>query len=253
VSDPRDSLLDDLLRERPHFHRGETETLGATAPRASTLDDTTLARLRAGQPACYGVDDTLARWIHATTHPAHVTLEVGAGISTIAFALRAARHVAITPHQTEVDAIHGWGAGAGLALDHVRFVVDDSTRYLPRCDDGPFDVVLIDGKHAFPWPIVDWFYATALLRPHGLVLIDDLSLRAPALLDEFMAGDPAWTCVEQVGQRAVAYRKSDEAAHDVPWHMQPFTRGAGRRPAPSRLGTWLQRLGLRRGLRRGPR
>lgn len=249
MSAPRDSLLDDLLRERPHFHRGETETTGAAAGRASTLDEATLARLQARQPACYGVDEPLARWIHAATHPAHVTLEVGAGISTIAFALRAARHVAVTPHQSEVDAIRGWAEGAELALDHVRFVVDDSTRYLPRCDDGPFDIVLIDGKHAFPWPIVDWFYATALLRSQGLVLIDDLPLRTPALLDEFMAGDPAWTRVEQVGPRAVAYRKGDEAAYDVPWHMQPFARGDGRRSAPSRLGTWLQRLGLHRGPR----
>jgi predicted O-methyltransferase YrrM len=247
VPPPRDSLLDELLRERPRFHRGETEASATAIAQPSLLGPEALAHLRAHEPACYGVDEAVARWIHAVTGPADTTLEIGAGISTIAFALRASRHVAVTPHQAEVDAIRAWGARAGLVMDHVRFVVDDSTHYLPRSDDGPFDLALIDGKHAFPWPIVDWFYAAALVRCQGMVLVDDLTLRAPALLDEFMAGDPCWSRVDHVGPRAVAYRKVWETTRDVAWHLQPFARHPPRRPISAMLIGWLRRV--RRGRR----
>jgi hypothetical protein len=62
---------------------------------------------------------------------------------------------------------------------------------LPRCQLANLDLILLDGKHAFPWPVVDWFYTADRLKQGGLMIIDDAQMRSVGVLRDFMAADPA--------------------------------------------------------------
>jgi predicted O-methyltransferase YrrM len=54
------------------------------------------------------------------------------------------------------------------------------------------DLVLIDGSHGFPLPMVDWFYGAATLREGGILVVDDVNLAAVRALRGFLDQDPRW-------------------------------------------------------------
>ena len=107
-------------------------------------------------------------------------------------------------------------------MGKVRFVQEPSERYLPRCEVEGLDLVLLDGKHAFPWPIVDWFFTADRLRKGGVMLIDDAQMHSVAVLADFMRVDPGWQLIRDFSGKTLAFRKVRESIHDVAWHMQPF-------------------------------
>ena len=94
------------------------------------------------------------------------TLETGCGISTVLFAMWAAEHVCVVPWPREADACREYLQQHGLP-DHVTFEVGWSDEVLPRLSGPPLDLVLVDGGHGFPAPILDWYYAASRLREGG--------------------------------------------------------------------------------------
>jgi hypothetical protein len=79
-------------------------------------------------PACYGVDPELARFLFDSVSEQSNTLETGSGISTLAFALRQTRHIAITPNANEVESIRNYAAANQISLDRIEFVIEPSDR-----------------------------------------------------------------------------------------------------------------------------
>jgi hypothetical protein len=101
--------------------------------------------------------------------------------------------------------------------------------------------VLIDGKHAFPWPILDWFYTADKLNEEGILILDDLQMVSVSILRDFLLEDPHWKLIESFGRRTIAARKMAKFVHDVSWHMQPYiSRRYGRK---ARI---LNALGIRK-------
>lgn len=236
-------LLEKILTESPQFHRGETETRRTIAKQETSLNGWSFENISGNRPACYGIHPEVAHFLFDSVSDASKTLETGSGISTLAFALRGSRHLTITPSGDEVANIKSYAAANQISLDRVEFVVEPSDRYLPRCEAADLDLVLLDGKHAFPWPILDWFYTADKLKRGGLVVLDDLQMSSVAVLRDFLAEDPRWRLAHSFGRRAVVFRKISDSVHDVAWHMQPYvTRRYGRK---ARL---LNALGLKRGM-----
>jgi len=115
------------------------------------------------------------------------TIEVGLalGISALFFAdavaPRGGRHVAIDPFQQE-----SWN-GAGLRTlreagveDVVEVIEEESQLALPRLvsEARRFDFAFVDGDHRFEGVFLDLYYMTRLVRPGGLVVVDDMWLPA---------------------------------------------------------------------------
>jgi predicted O-methyltransferase YrrM len=119
----------------------------------------------------------------AVAEEARHTLEVGLALGVSALFLcqavgeRGGRHVAIDPFQAE-----SW-RGAGLrtlfdagAAGLVEVIEEESQLALPRLvsEGRGFDFAFVDGDHRFEGVFLDLYFMTRLVRPGGLVVVDDM-------------------------------------------------------------------------------
>src|ERR1019366_7698005 len=138
-------LLEKILAESPKFHRGDTETRRIVSEQQTSLRGSMLRSVVNKVPECYGIDPGLARFLLESVREGSKTLETGSGISTLVFALRHCWHTAVTPSAEEAENIRSYAAANGISMDRVEFAIEPSDRYLPRCEAGDLDLVLIDG------------------------------------------------------------------------------------------------------------
>ena len=137
------------------------------------------------------------------------TVEVGLGyaVSTLYICeglLRSggpdARHVVIDPHQEVRFGNCGLQAlGRAGVTDLVDHYAEESQSVLPRFlgEGRRFDMAFVDGNHRFDWVFVDLFYLGRLLRPGGVVFVDDYQLPAIVRATGFFVSNVGWT-VESV-------------------------------------------------------
>ncbi len=141
------------------------------------------------------------------------TLEIGSGSSTIVLAASGATHEAITPASSEEAAVRRACDTFGIDSSHVTFHIGLSHDVLPRWDARPLDLVLIDGAHGFPYPILDWWFLAPHIRVGGQVLLDDAYLPAVGGIVDFAKGSSAWRLEDAVSFRTARLRKlSDDPA-----------------------------------------
>ena len=149
------------------------------------------------------------------------TLETGCGVSTVLLGRWSAEHVCVVLDSAEVRACRRYLDERGLA-ERVVFEVGPSDEVLPRLTGAPLDLVFVDGGHAFPMALLDWYYGAGRLRQGGVVVIDDLQLPHVRLgLIEFLEADPRWERVESTGKWA-AYRRLTTGGLREEWRDQAF-------------------------------
>jgi predicted O-methyltransferase YrrM len=121
------------------------------------------------------------------------TLETGAGQTTVAFALGGANHVSVTPDRAQAEKIRTYLGALGVTAS-VRFIHRSSDEALPAGQDIPerLDIVLIDGAHRFPFPILDWYFTQARLAVGGLMIVDDYKMPSVRILYDFLQGEDEW-------------------------------------------------------------
>src|SRR5262245_28177318 len=142
----------EVLRDRPAFHRSETEIARRFSANESLLRHDLAERLASQSLECHGLNaetlDFLSSAVNDSTH----SLEIGAGCSTLLFAINGATHTVVTPGADEIQRITDYAAQKEISLERVTFQCESSDKYLPKSTLQDLDIVLIDGKHAFPWP-----------------------------------------------------------------------------------------------------
>lgn len=196
------AAVDRLLADPPHVH---------------TMD--------AGPDPALGVwstDESAYRFLAEHVDTGARTLETGLGISTALFATLGAVHRCVAPGVAEAERLTAYCAARGIDLARVTFDQVGSHEALPRLT-GELDLVLVDGGHAFPLPIIDWFYAGSLLRQGGLMVVDDLPLPGVRPLLRFLEQDPRW---ERVGgtPKWGAWRRRTGGTLAEDWTEQPHYR-----------------------------
>jgi hypothetical protein len=222
LSHQSDVLISEILQERPAVHRSETEISRQFGAEESSLPSATVADLASGKAKCYGISLEVARFIANHVDASSKSLETGSGLSTLVFAVCQSAHMCVTPSQTEVDGIRAYANRKGISVNRINFVVAASDKYLTTADIGDLDFVFIDGKHAFPWPIIDWFYTVDRLKQGGIVMVDDTDMISGSILIDFMKADPRWNLLADFKGKTVAFKKMVASVHDVAWHMQPY-------------------------------
>jgi hypothetical protein len=80
--------------------------------------------------------DTI-RFLAAHTPAAGVTLETGAGCSTVLFAALGGRHICVSPQRSEADRILAYCEAEGISTSGLKFLIARSEDALPTLDAPP--------------------------------------------------------------------------------------------------------------------
>jgi hypothetical protein len=189
-----------------------------------------------GGTTSWQLSDEALRFIDSHIGSESRTLETGEGLSTVLFALRGADHTCVSPNTGVIDRLRRFCSEKGIGLERVRFEIGFSQEVLPRLEQTPLDLVLIDGGHGFPIPFVDWLYTFDRLRVGGYLIIDDTHIWTGDVLKRFIAAETDWQLLADLGQRSVVFTKAAESHGAKEWVDQPFVVRA------SEHGDWLGRL-----------
>lgn len=146
--------------------------------------------------------EALRRWI-IYEGAAH-TIEVGFGYGISALfacdgllsnAEPGARHIVIDPHQATRFANVGLQLldEAGV-VDLVEHLSEESQIVLPRlvAEHRRFDLAFVDGNHRFDGVFLDLVYLGRLLRPGGIVFLDDYHLPSVFRAASFFVRNLGW-------------------------------------------------------------
>jgi predicted O-methyltransferase YrrM len=151
--------------------------------------------------------EALREWVKRVDAISTLEIGLGYGISAlfICEGLLAndhpeARHVALDPNQTWRFSDLGLQvideAGLGGLLE---FHPEESQIALPRflAEGRRFDFAFVDGNHRFDGVFVDLVYLARLIRPEGMVVVDDYQLPSVYHATRFCTTNLGWTLEEE--------------------------------------------------------
>jgi len=201
--------LQELLNDSPKLHR--------------------IGKVGVHVPISYDLSDQALHLIDQNVNPGSHTLETGAGISTILFAIKHAHHTCIVPDGDLADRIREYCQQRSISVERINFHIGKSENILPGLTTGQLDLVLIDGQHAFPAPFIDWYYTALSLKIGGLLLIDDIQLWTGCILKDFLSEEPEWRLIKELSGRTAAFVKEKDYSQEKWWGQQPYVVRKSRR------------------------
>ncbi|MEO6457352.1 MAG: class I SAM-dependent methyltransferase [Chloroflexia bacterium] len=175
-----------------------------------------------GEPNPVGLAGEVLKFLFSTLVEEATTLETGAGLSTIAFAMRGCNHTCIAPFQYEVDGIKAFCLQHSISTEKVNFIVERSENVLPGLTCPPLDLALIDGSHGFPVQFLDWFYMAPLLKIGGLLILDDTQLWTGHVLKQFLQTEPEWKFEREFYAKTAVFTRLQDGSNLKDWYDQPY-------------------------------
>jgi precorrin-6B methylase 2 len=152
--------------------------------------------------------------------------ETGSGLSTLVFlSLDPGSVISISPAPELHDRIRAQAVERGIDVAPLRFINDRSETALPLLalvEEVELDAAFIDGNHGWPAVFVDFCYLNRMLRPGGLMFIDDIQLYAVAQLVCLLREQTPhyeFVCVES---KMATFRKGLDLPYLPDWRMEPF-------------------------------
>ncbi|MEN8106986.1 MAG: class I SAM-dependent methyltransferase [Pseudomonadota bacterium] len=180
------------------------------------------------QEISWGISEGLMTFLDKTLYPGMNCLETGAGISTIIFAMHGVAHKSIMPDVELATRIRDFCDSNEIDTSGLSFHIGPSENILPDLELEELDIVLIDGRHGFPAPFIDWYYTAKALKVGGLTIVDDTDLWTGKVLRDFLDEDVSWEIVRDIDAKAAVFRKKGEGSHTREWHQQAFVRNHSR-------------------------
>lgn len=155
---------------------------------------------------CAAEGEAIRSWVIAEQAAATIEIGLGYGISALyasegllANGNPQARHVVIDPYQATRFADLGlqFLADAGVA-GLVEHHAGESQIVLPRllAEGRRFDLAVVDGGHRFDAVFVDLYYLGRLVRPGGIIFLDDYQLPGVARAAAFFTANLGWAIAE---------------------------------------------------------
>lgn len=144
--------------------------------------------------------DSTLEFLASVVRPGMNSLETGGGWSTVILATSGGQHITINPDETAGRLIAEFLDNHDIDRSGVRFISGLSHEELPKLDLPPLDLILLDGSHAFPIPIIDWFYSQSSLKVGGLLMLDNSPINSVRMLCDFLLLDPNYRFDKKVGE-----------------------------------------------------
>lgn len=164
---------------------------------------------------------------------ARVVIEVGLGYGSSALAIDEAlvssgsggHHVVIDPHQDRFEEA-GWRMIVESGADSLcTFLRDPSHLALANLvtEGLEADAAFVDGSHVFHNVFVDLHYLRELVRPGGLIVLDDCDASSVAAAARYFETNARWTGSEvPAGTRLRAWRLPSERFEPEFTDFEPF-------------------------------
>jgi predicted O-methyltransferase YrrM len=213
-----------------------------------------LARLAQDRPEFHFIDEGgvqravniavtqgVLKWIADHLSDDMITLETGAGYTTVVLTALGKHHYCCTRSQLEADKIRAYLDKIGVSNDKLTAVIGSTDKTLPSLVfPSPLAFAYIDGCHGYPFPALDWHYIDKQLRVGGIVGMDNAELRPVREHCEFLEENGAYklsgVVLESVFVRF--YTKLTDQLRE--WVHQPYSV-AKKDPCDWRLFTRFKR------------
>ena len=169
-----------------------------------------------------GLSEEVVNFLSKQIDDSSHTLETGCGLSTAILAFLGAHHISITPAQSEIERVQDYCKSHSIATNKITFYPHGSETVLPNLNCEPLDLVLIDGRHGFPAPFIDFYYTADKLKLGGLLVIDDTWLWTGDVLKQLLMLEPEWKLEADFAPRACVFRKLAEGTQSKEWTEQQF-------------------------------
>jgi len=212
---------------RLHRVRAVRRELHSAGPKRSRPFEGDFERVALPAADCDVLRDILV------AHGAHVVIEVGLAYGSSALAIGEAlcvargtevAHIVIDPFQRTAYESVGWDAlnAAGLA-PQTTFIEEASSTVLARlAKDGlTADAAFVDGSHRFHEVFVDLYFLRKLVRPGGMIILDDAASPSVATALRYFDLNLGWRPVSIAG-RLTARRAPDEPFEPSFTDFKPF-------------------------------
>lgn len=156
--------------------------------------------------------DTLKGFERILSADMERTAETGCGRSTILFSNISQHHTAfcLDDHDYGDQSSIGYFEKSNLAKPaNVEWVLGPTQVTLPVYTHGdPYDCVLIDGPHGYPFPDMEYYYFYPLIKPGGILIIDDIHIPSIGRMADIIQEDAMWEFVELLSTTGVFRRTS---------------------------------------------
>lgn len=109
------------------------------------------------------------------------------------------RHIVIDPFQREAFADAGWELLCAAGLDAITtLLVEPSSAALPRliADGVVADAAFVDGSHRFHEVFVDLYFLRRIVRPGGIIVLDDDWTPSVRTAVRYYEANLGWTVLE---------------------------------------------------------
>jgi hypothetical protein len=208
-------------------------------------------QLRSSPPNLHGKGDAYfglawpaLEWLEQTLRPDMTTLETGSGASSIVFAAAGSAHTVISPAADEHERIRAWCAENGISTARVEFLAASSdTALAGSWTPDALDLVLVDGAHLFPFPVLDWFFTARRLRVGGRMVLDDAFLPSVNMVVRFLRSSQSWDFEGALSYRTVCFRKiDDDIGYDALGHRFDRLPRFGYLPPAARAAAYARHL-----------
>jgi hypothetical protein len=158
--------------------------------------------------------------------PVENSVETGSGKTTLLFSHLSKNHV-VFALENGSKSISSVKKSELFNAKNVKYIEGPTQKTLPRyVFNLKFDIVLLDGPHAYPFPDLEYYYFYPNLIEGGLLLLDDIQIPSIRRMFEIIKADDMFELLEVLHNMAF-FRRTDSPVLDPysdSWWLQGYNR-----------------------------